>query len=391
MRFVYWASMGLVAVFFLAGCGNFWQAPSSSSSGCTSNCTTLSSGFFYVLDQATNQIISYQISSGSLTAVGSPLTVPASPLAMTVAPNNDFLYVSTLSGIFAYSISSGALTLENSSQAIVSDPAAAMVIDSTDSWLIESSGSTGFLYAVPIDSTTGLQNTSAANCTKTSPICQVTLTGASINQIAISPNNDYVFVAAGTNGTQAFTFTAGNADPFGAAATSGFNPVNATSGAALSVAVDPSNRLLYVGEAAVFTSGGGLRVFTIASGGALKEISGSPYSSGGSGPHAILPKSTADYVYVANWQGTSSGTINGFAINDTNGTFSLTSTSSTATTVVEPRGLVEDSEDNFVIAVGAASSPYLDAYTFDTTTASKLDFALSSSSYAGFAVAANQP
>lgn len=375
----------LGATVLLTGCAGFWNPPSSTST--TTTTTTLSSGYFYVLDQSTAQVISYYIDAGTLTLVNSA-AVPETPIAITVAPNDQFLYVSTLDGIYLYAISGGELTLGNSSQAITSDPAVAMQVDSTDAWLVETSG-TGTLNAVPIINTTGLLNSGVTSCSGS--ICTVPLTGSAINQLAIAPNNEYVFVAAGTNGTEAFGFTAGNTNPFQSAAYTTVSGITSGTSAALCVAVDPSDRLLYIGETDDRTSsGGGLRVFTIgASGGALTEISGSPYDSGGSGPHAILPKNTNDYVYVANWNGTSSGNITGFSITASGSTFSITNINNSVGTGVEPIGLVEDSSHDFVLAASAGGSPDLDGYFFDATTAGQLDTTITSSSYTPYALAAN--
>ena len=367
-----------------AGCAGFWDAPSSS--GTTS--TSLSSGYFYLLDQSTYQVISYYIDSGTLTLV-STVALPSEPIAITIAPNDEFLYVSTLSGVYLYTISYGVLTLSNSSQAITSDPAVAMQVDSTNTWLVETSGQ-GVLNAIPIVSSTGLLNDSSGICTHSSIVCSVSLAGATIHQLVIAPNNKFVFVAAATNGTEAFSFSAGESNPFGSVAYATVSPITATTGSALSVAVDPSNRLLYVGEANAGTSSsGGLRSFTLSSTGALTEISGSPHASGGTSPYAILPKSTNDYVYVANWSGTSTGNITGFSVSDSNSSFSLTKINSSVGTGVKPMSLVEDSDHNFVLAVSAGGDPYFDAYFFDTSTAGQLDKTITSSTYSGIAIAAN--
>jgi 6-phosphogluconolactonase (cycloisomerase 2 family) len=396
MKSRYWAALGVVIAAFvvvaavLNGCKGFWDLPSSTGGGGTTT-TTLSSGYFYVLDKSTSQVITYDISSGTLTLVGSPITVPATPIAITVAPNDQFLYVSTITGgIYLYTISNGNLTLGNSSLAIDSDPALAMQVDSTNSWLVETSGQ-GTLNAVPIVSSTGKLNSSSPNCANNSVVCTVPLTGATIHQLAIAPNNQYVFVACATDGTEAFSFSAGSSNPFGSGAYATEHPVTNTTGSALSVAVDPSDRALYIGEEGATGSGssGGLRVFTIGTGGALAEVSGSPYSSGGTGPYATLPISAGDYVYVASWNSTSAGIITGFSVSDSNSTFSLTKLSETASTGVEPMSLVEDSDDHFVLAENSGGSPYFDAYIFDTTTAGQLDLTNSSSSYAGIALAAN--
>ena len=377
MKTAKWVWVLLAAVTFMGGCKDFWQAPA------TTTTTTLSSGYFYVLDQSTSQVISYHIVSGTLTEVGS-YSVPASPLAIAVAPNQSFLYVSTLNGIYDYSISSGILTIANSSAAISADPASAMAVDWTDGWLIEASGVSGVLYAIPVNTSTGLLASS------TSVAQQVSLTGKTINQIAISPNNEFVFVAAGANGTSAFTFTAANANPFGSAAYAVSPVVSSTLGAAVSVAVDGSNRLVYVGEVAAVTSGGGLRAFELGTSGGLTEISGSPFPSGGTGPYAILPKSTNDVVYVGNWQSNSSGNITSFSISESNSTFSLTKLSASAATGIRPAALVEDTNDEFVLAESAGGSPYLSAYVFDKTTSTQLDLTLTDSTFVGSTLA-SQP
>jgi 6-phosphogluconolactonase len=387
MKMRSWAVLWLAVPLILAGCKGFWDLPAGSGGSGTTT-TTLSSGYFYLLDQATSQVVSYNIVSGTLTLVGS-VTVPNSPIAITVAPNDQFLFVSTLNGIYDYTISDGSLTLGNSSQTVTGDPAFAMQVDSTDSWLVETSGA-GTLNAVPIDSTNGDLNSSSPVCMNSSIICTVPLTGSTVNELAIAPDNQYVFVACGTNGTAAFSFTAGNANPFASGDYATINPITASTGAAVSVAVDPSNRLLYVGETNAGTNpSGGLRAFTIGTSGALKEISGSPFASGGTGPYAILPKPTADYVYVASWNGTSAGNITGFAIGDTDSTLSLTKLSSTATTGEKPMSMAEDSDHNFVLAASSGGSSYFDAYYFDTTTAGQLDLTITSNSYAAIALAAN--
>jgi 6-phosphogluconolactonase (cycloisomerase 2 family) len=340
--------------------------------------TSLSSGYFYILDTATSQIIAYEIESGTLTEVGSYAT-PSAPLALAVAPDNDYLAVSTASGVYTYSISSGELTLNSAT--LTADPAVALQIDQQSKWLIESSGS-GYLYAIPVASSSGAYDSSR-------DAAKATLNSTTIDKIAVAPNNKYVFVAAGTNGTMAFAFSASASDPLGSTPYKTISPVNTSEGAALSVAVDTSTRLLYIGESAAGTSsGGGLRAFTIGSSGALAELSDSPLASGGAGPHAILPKSTGDYVYVANWKGTSAGNITGFVVSETDSVYSLTKLSTAVATGIEPTSVAEDSNENFVLATSSGGSPYFDAYYFDTTTSGVLDTTITSSAMAASAVAA---
>jgi 6-phosphogluconolactonase (cycloisomerase 2 family) len=369
--------MLLLAAPLLAGCADFWQAPSSTTT--TTTTTTLSGGIFFVANQQTSQIAAYSIVSGNLTAVsGSPYTLPGSstPYALAVSPNGNFLYVGTAAGIYVYTVGSGGgLTLGNNSSAISSDVATTMKVDSTGQWLIEAGPNLALLIAIPISSTTG----AATSATEQ----KLLLPAATIQQLAVSPNDSstcttcYVFVAMGAAGTEVVQFVPTNSDPFGGSANI---QVANSAGAALSVAVDPTNRLAYLGET-VATSGtntGGVRVFTI--GASITEIAGSPYASGGLAPYSILPKSNGDYVYVANRtvSGSSAGNISGFSVTTTGTAYSLTALSTTASAGITPVALAADSTGNFLLTVDSGGSPDLEAYIFDTTTTGKLDAAITS-------------
>ena len=285
-----------------------------------------------------------------------------------MAPNGKFLYVSTGSGIYLYTIASGgALTLGNSNQAISPDPAITMQVDSTNSWLVDAISGSSQLNAIAIDPNSGTlavagesEQQFPGGLPATTPV-----------QLAISPNDSstctdcYVFVAMGTGGTEVIHFVPNNANPFG---NSGhINLVN-SSGGDNAVAVDPNNRLLYVGETAALPTAvqtGGLRVFAVGSSG-VTEFTGTgyPYSVGGAGPSAILPSADGNYVYAAN-----RSVKNSTAANIAE--FSVTSTSLTSigTAAAGPQGrigLAEDSMRHFVLAVDFAGNPDLDAYTMSS-------------------------
>ena len=386
MKVVRWArllpALLLVLAPFLEGCGDFWQAPGSSGgSGNTS--TTLSSGVFYVLNQTTMQIVAYEINSGSLSTIGS-YALAAAPYSIAIAPGNGFLYVSTIAGIYLYTIgSTGALTIGNGGSVISTDIAEAMQVDTTGTWLVDAvTGTSGVIVnAISITSSGTLNST-------TEEQQSYQITNASVEKMAISGDDANVFLALGEGGTLIVPFTSTNTNPLSA---TGKTISTVTSGAsALSVAVDPvlsgatAPRLFYIGETEASSSSGGLRAFDYSSlgGGTVSEISGSPYSAGGLAPAAILPSLDGSYVYVASGQGASSdGVLEGFNIaSSTSGsttTYTLSSISS-ASTGIEPQGLAEDSDSNFVLAVSSGGSYDLEAYIFDTTTAGKLDTSITS-------------
>jgi 6-phosphogluconolactonase len=369
------ARLLLAVIPFLAGCGDFWQPPSGSSGGSGTTTTTLSSGYFFVINQATSQIVAYDINAGSLNQIAA-YTLAASPTAIAMSPSGGFLYVSTVAGIYLYTIGSGgALTLGNNGGVVSSDPASAIEIDPSGAWLVDAvEGTSGVqLDATPI-------NASGIYTGATVGTEQYALANASVHQIAISGDGHFVFIAAGEGGTLLVPFTVGNGNPL--ASSGNVIPLVTADGSALSVAVDPGTtpRVLYVGETlASGGTAGGLRVFNYSSIGTatLTQVAGSPFSSGGLAPSAILPLVSGDYVYVGNGQGTAAGNISGFSITSSSGTTSVAS-ASTVSAGVEPAGLAEDSDSNFLLAVSVGGGSDLECYIFDTTTAGKLDDAINS-------------
>jgi 6-phosphogluconolactonase (cycloisomerase 2 family) len=377
MKIRYWASLAIAALC-LTGCSGFWDALPSTGGG--TGTTTLTSGDFYVLNIQTSQMVGLYVKAGTLTAIGDPYTLSAAPIAITVAPNNAFLYVSSLSGIFVYTIdaSTGLLTLGNNGQAITPDAATAMQVDPTNTWLIEGGSTPNAIYAIKINSSTGVL---AASGEQQIP---ATLPTGAINQVAISPDGTFVLVANGSGGTATIPFNAANAAPFGSVGT--IKPIN-TAGASQSVAFDPivsgntAPRLFYIGET-VATSGssnnGGLRAFNFST---VKEISGSPYAIGGLAPYSILPFSTGDFVYVASRQTSSgkTGVIAGFSVTSASSAFTLTALGSTFATGANPQAMVEDSTHAFVFAADFSGNPDLIGYTIDSTKAGYLDAVISNS------------
>jgi len=338
------------------------EVSASSSGSCSSGSGT--SGVFYVLNQTTNQVVSATINSGQLNTLDA-VTLPATnPFAIAVAPNGNFLYVSTVQGVYLYTVgSNGALTLGNGGAPITADPATTMQVDATNSWLVEGVSGVNALYAVAINSSTG-ELAAAGESDQTA-----SLPASTTVQLAISPtdsgtcNKCYVFVAMGSGGIEMVPFNPANANPFGTSLLH-INLVK-SGGGANAIAVDPSNRLLYVGESAALSStqSGGLAVYTISAGGA-NAISGSPYATGGTGPSSILPTADGNYVYVANRSvsGSSTDNITGFSV-------STTALSQLGTVAAGPTGqigLAEDSTGSYVLAVDLVGNPDLQAYSMSS-------------------------
>lgn len=365
----------LAPLLMLAGCKNFWDIPVSG--GCATNCTaTISSGVFYVLNSNVGQveIAGYSINNSALTPVtGSPYILPSGPFAIAIAPNNNFLYVSTQSGVYLYTIGAGGALTQAGATPIFTDFAASgLQVDATNSWLIDASGS-GYLYAIPISPTTGKT---------TGPVQQTSLAGIAPRQMKISQDNSNIFVALGGGGTAVIPFTASNTDPLPISAGAPIAVKN-LGGGSLSVAVDPSNRLLYIGETSSSSgssNSGILRAFVYSSlSGTPTEVQGSPYPSSGVTPVAILPTASGAFVYVANAtvSNGSTGNIAGFSVTAAGASFSISPLGSTTSAGATPTGLAEDSTGSVLLLVNSGGSPDLGVYSFDATTPGKLDSALS--------------
>jgi hypothetical protein len=390
-----WAKLLFVAapllIGFGAGCGDFWQAPTTTTGTgtCTTNCSTGSSGNFYILDGgASPGIVGNSIVNGSLTAIsGSPwlLTGEGSPSSMAIDPAGNFLVVSTTSGVFSFPISNG--TLGAAVTVSTDQVAEAVQVDATSSWVIETIPGQGevTIGAVPIDSTTGAGTGSEVDETYivANAVPQRTVV------MTMSGDNKNIFVALDSGGTVVV--------PFASAPASGQKPLGSTAstiavatagGSALSVAVDPgtSPRLFYIGETLANSTGnsGGLRIFNYSSLGSSKltEATGSPIASGGLAPNFILPSSDGNYVYAANGQGTSAGNIAGFTITASSAAVPVYTVATDTTTAAgeQPLGMAEDSSGTFVFEVGSAGSPYFDSYTFDATVLGQLDSQIASPS-----------
>jgi hypothetical protein len=329
-----------------------------------------------VLNQATKQMVAYTIASGSLANIsGSPYSLLSAPLSIAIDPKGNFLYVGTATGIFLYSIgSSGQLTLANNSNVISQDIATAMQVDPTGQWLLEAGPNLKELLGIRINSATGLPLSSTEQF--------ALLPAATVQQIAVSPDSRQVFVALQSSGTQDIAFASGSTgSPFG----SSLNiPTISSGGAALSVAVDPSSRLIYVGETAArsgTSNTAGMRVFNYQT---LVELSGSPFATGGLSPIAILPlpngANQGNFVYVANRNvsGSTTGLIQGFLVTASGGNYSVAPMNNSAAAGIATAGMAQDGLGNYLLVVNSGGSPDLQAFTFDATTAGKLDSAFTS-------------
>jgi 6-phosphogluconolactonase (cycloisomerase 2 family) len=289
---------------------------------------------------------------------------------MAISADGSSLFVASTAGITPFSINSstGALTQGTVFDASGGLTIEALAVDPAGKWLLAASSvttSAGTLTASPLSS--GAYDKTSGRIQYSMP-----LTGSvQSNGIAISPSGysgaSIIAVAMGTGGTAVFPFTSANTTTNPIVDT--WTPITPYGGVAASasvaVAIDPQNRLLYIGETNAYaTSGneGALRVYNINST-AVNEFTSytKPYAPAGTGPHAILPSADGKYVYAASWD---SDDVAGYSVTAS----ALTALSGTVATGTEPSGLVEDSTSGFVLGISQGGSPAFDAYGLSSGT-----------------------
>jgi 6-phosphogluconolactonase len=350
-----------VSALLLAGCGDFFTKSSGGGGG-----TTVGS-YTYVGTQ-TGVLGGYSVSStGALgTLSGSPLQLSTSGIsALAITPSNTFLYAA-VAGIGVYGLglngTTGVTTLINSNALVQDVSPSALTVDPSGKFLLVAGLANGVAavgeYAINSDGT--VAEVTGSPVSITFPTGTDT-TNLSVQNIAVAPNSGYVFVTLGQLGVAPLPFNTSG----GLSANTQIISPKATGGIAnqdLGLAVNAGSTALFVGETNV-----GVRVFTIGSS-TFTEISGSPFAAGGQ-PRSITLDGTGDYLYVAN---ASDNTISGYTVLSSGALTALTG-SPFSSVGTQPFALALDQSKKFLFSANLGGSPDVQLFSFDTTTAGKLD------------------
>jgi 6-phosphogluconolactonase len=350
-----------ISALLLAGCGDFFTKSSSGGGG-----TTVGS-FTYVGTQ-TGVLVGYSVSStGALaTLSGSPNQFATAPVvALAVTPSNTVLYAG-VAGIGVYGLginsSTGVTTLINTN-ALVQDVApSALTVDPSGKFLLVAGLANGVAavgeYAINSDGTLSEVTGSPVSITF---VAGTDTSNLSVQNIAVAPNSSYVFVTLGQLGVVPMPFnTSGslsaNTQIIGPKATSGIANQD------LGLAVNSTSSALFVGETNV-----GVRVFTIGTS-SFTEISGSPFAAGGQ-PRSLTIDGTGGYLYVAN---ATDNSISGYSVL-ASGALTPLSGSPFSSVGTQPFALALDQSKKFLVAADLGGNPDVQLFSFDSTTAGKLD------------------
>jgi len=351
------------SALLLTGCGDFFNKNTGGGGG--GGGSTVGS-YTYVGTQS-GLLVGYSVSStGALaTLSGSPFQFSTAAInGLTVTPANTFLYAAVAGiGVYGSSINSsnGVTTLLNSS-ALVQDVAPlALTIDPSGKFLLVAGLANGVAavveYAINSDGT--LSEVTGSPVTIAFPTGTDT-TNLSVQQIAVAPNSSWVFVTLGQLGVAPLPFnTSGSLSPN----TVIINPRTSAGilNQDLGLAVNSTSTAFFVGE-----TNAGVRVFTIGS--SFTEISGSPFKAGAQ-PRSITFDGTGDYLYVANG---SDGTISGYSVLASGTPTALTGSPYSAVGS-GPFAVALDQSKKFLFSANLGGSPDVQLFSFDATTAGKLD------------------
>jgi 6-phosphogluconolactonase len=354
----------------LTSCSGFFVPNNSGGGGNTGD-------YIYVANGSDTYIAGFGVSSSGALSVlaNSPYNNGIAAQSLAITPGNTFLYAGTTNGIYGYTINSnGSITVLNSGTSLAQDVIpSAMQVDSTGNYLLAVGISTAKQVQVigiyQIATSTGLLTAQASSplnlyTGNTSTATVVTPTG-----MLITPNNSIVYASLGTLGVQVLTLGSGGALTTGNAATILPPLSTSTSPSDAGLASDPKSLFLFVAEINT-----GLRVFSIGTAGALKEVSGSPYTAG-TGPTGVLLDTTGSYVYVAN---KGSNNISAFILTAASGKLAAVSGSPYSSGGQLPIAMVNDNSKKYVAVINSGSNGSnnnndLQLFKFDTTTDGKLD------------------
>lgn len=343
-------------VTVLSGCGGFFVPPNNGGGGGGGGTTTERVYVANAKTSTTSTISGFTIGTGTLTAVnGSPLTLNYIPVAMTISPNNSYLYVAGPSSINVYSINSdGSLTQVNGG-AVIS--VASLDISPDGQWLFGLDQLANVLDEFQINSSTGVLTPVASNIQYDIPSGT---TSWSRMMVKVAPTGNYVFAALGVIGDVVFSLDTTT----GVTTRAQQLTLNSSSTSDNALAIDSTTSNLYIARSG---TNGGVAVYSIGANGKLNSISGSPFAAG-SQPFSVTLDTTGKYLYVAN---RNDDTISGYSIGTTAALTALSGSPYASGDQVNSLGV--DKSGKYLLAGAGGGNPDLSMYSFDATTLGKLN------------------
>ncbi len=345
----------------LVACSNFFQCENKTacpSSGTGTGGDTSSGDYAFVSYTTTggsSVIAGYNVAGGALTAVNT-VTLPFVPIAMAVNPANTRLYVASVPGIanpgiYEYAIGTdGTLTAAQNGAALATDLVGAMTLSSDGNYLYILQAAGLILNQYTVNSTadtlkiSGVLTVPAASCvpsatTPVLPSCSV----------AVSPAQNYVVAALGTQGAAVFGYSSST----GITNNGVFSQIlAATASGDFSVVLDGGDNL-YISQTNSITAYG------IAATGNTNR--GTYAYPSGSVPRSVVVDSNSKFVYTAD---VGLGKITGFGTGTTTALTLLTGSPYAAPASVAALGI--DNTDAYLVAAGYDANAGVQLYAIGT-------------------------
>lgn len=342
----------------LCGCGNFFVPPSKTGGGGNGG-NVSTANLVYVANATTGTVSGYAVGAGTLTAVnGSPYSLGYTPQATVVSRSNNLLYVGGPGAIYVYAIGGdGSLVFSTAGNAAAQASVLSMDVSPDGNWLVGLDAAQQILDVWQINQTTGALTTATGTANKyavTSGVVQP-------RTVRFSPDGSLVFAALGTAGDVDFNFNTST----GAVASPQYLSLGSTQISDNALVVNAASSLLYIARSGISS---GIAVFSIAPGGILNAVAGSPFAAGAS-PYALAFDSTGTTVYAANR--TDPGSISAFAIGAGPTLTAVSGSPFASGSLVTSLAL--DRTGKYLFAAANNGSPDLTMYGLDATTAGKLN------------------
>jgi 6-phosphogluconolactonase len=319
--------------------------------GFLSGCASGHKQFVYVAGPGTNETFEFRVqSNGSLAPLGTPnFPVGSNPVALKPHTSGDFLYIADFSGndvtLLDINQSNGNLSVPvsisivnptNPTNIFATDKGpVSLAMSPTAPFLFAVNQTSGDVTAYTVDPGTGSLGVLAGSPFPIQPASHP-------SSVAISPSGNFLFVANATEGTIAVFSIGGN----GALAQAGI-PTSVGAGATpTSIAVERSGRFLYVTDPAHNAVLG----FSIQAG-VLSPINGSPFLAGAA-PAGLGIDPQGALLFVAN---SGSNNVSAYAIDSSTGALGQVTGSPFPTGGVGPSAVAVDADTSFAYVTEAGS------------------------------------
>jgi 6-phosphogluconolactonase len=320
--------------------------------GFLSGCASGHKQFVYVAGPGTNETFEFRVqSNGSLAPLGTPnFPVGSNPVALKPHTSGDFLYIADFSGndvtLLDINQSNGNLSVPvsisivnptNPTNIFATDKGpVSLAMSPTAPFLFAVNQTSGDVTAYTVDPGTGSLGVLSGSPFPIQPASHP-------SSVAISPTGNFLFVANATEGTIAVFSIGGN----GALAQAGI-PTSVGAGATpTSIAVERSGRFLYVTDPAHNAVLG----FSIQTGGTLSPVNGSPFLAGAA-PAGLGIDPQGALLFVAN---SGSNNVSAYAIDSSTGALGQVTGSPFPTGGVGPSAVAVDADTSFAYVTEAGS------------------------------------